>query len=155
MVSLGDSFPDSFLASQIKVGTVILLHHCTEEDGITPKSGDKDRDKLFIILGSDEDYVFGCVVVNSNPYNKVNTTEDIEKYHYPILRRNNPSCFEHDSYANCMRLFEISIQKIRDRGKILGAISPVDLEYIVTTTIGAPTISKADIARFNVSMRIL
>ena len=69
MTSIGDLLgdqADKLAQDNINVGDIHYLK-LDKTNGITPKNGDKSRDKFFIVLGFDsEGNILGGVVINSN-----------------------------------------------------------------------------------------
>lgn len=128
----------------VKIGEVYRIR-MTPEDGITPKPGDTDRHKFFVVLGfDDEGNVYGGVIVNSkiNP----NLSEEIKDLHMPI-KADKYAFLRYNSFVDCSRLKTASIDKLL-AGKFLGAMDKYDVELIVGALKESPKENKAHLALF-------
>jgi hypothetical protein len=111
----------------------VLIGEFFKEDGITPKSGDHSRTKMFIVLGKDEDGNYICgVVINS----EIKTRNPESQYPlHPHLH----TFLKHNSFVNCDNLLCITIKRISNFKKI-GKIVISDMELIRKTVIDSKVI---------------
>lgn len=127
----------------IRVGDVYVVPF-TKEDGITPKNGESERKKFFVVLGFDDDgNVYGGVVVNSHVNSRL--TKCIRDYHMPI-KCSKYHFLRYDSYVNCSKIFEANPERLT---KWVGSIDDYDFELVKGAINECPTINKMMLSRFD------
>lgn len=130
------------MKTNIKVGEVYIVPF-TEEDGITPKNGESERKKYFVVLGFDDDgNVYGGVVVNSHVNSKL--TKCIRDYHMPI-KCSKYSFLQYNSYINCSMIIVANPERLT---KCVGCIDDYDFELVKGAVNESPTIVKKMLSRF-------
>lgn len=129
------------LKLRLKQGTIFYLR-TTEEDGITPKDGDNYRDKYFVIVGIDAEYIYGSAVINTN------VCRD-PAHAYPLYKRDYPF-LDHISYLDCMQLKPIPLSRIAD-SEIKGDLTDDDRSYIIDIIKKSRYILPALKKRFNIT----
>lgn len=150
MTTIGDllgSNADRLAQDSLQVGDVHIIP-MNQENGITPKDGERYRDKFFIILGFDNlGNVIGGVVFNSRINEHIRS--ELAILHIPVYA-SDYEFLSHDSYINCQSL------KIADRTKFnrstyRGTISDKNvLSQIVSTLKSSPTMRKSMLKRFGI-----
>lgn len=104
MTNIGDLLgnqADELVQDNINVGDIHFLN-LDKRNGITPKRGDENRDKYFIVLGFDgEGNVIGGVVINSNI--NYNLPSEITDYYLPIKVEQFPF-LRYNSFVNCSKI---------------------------------------------------
>ncbi len=149
MTKIGDilgDFADEIARDTIKIGDVHLLV-LDRNNGITPKDGEKTRNKFFVVLGFDKDgNVIGGVVINSKINNKLPNA--ITDYQLPITVKQCPF-LDHNSYVNCSRL--MVAERTKFNGKTYrGEMSDELMELIIGTVKESPTMNKRMLADFGI-----
>lgn len=138
MTKIGDllgNVADKLTQDNLKRGDVHMLV-LDKSNGITPKNGDKARDKYFVVLGFDkEGNVIGGLVINLNINHRLLST--ITDYQLPVTVEQCPF-LRHDSYVNCSRLITAERSKF-GRSTYRGEIKDGNLmEQIVGTVMESP-----------------
>ena len=142
---LGDLF-DNIARDAINIGDVHMLV-LDKTNGITPKDGEKARNKFFVVLGFDKNgNIIGGVVINSKINNKLPTV--ITDYQLPVSVEQCPF-LEHNSYVNCSRLMVAERDKF-DRTTYRGAIDKELTELIIGTVKESPTANKKLLENFGI-----
>lgn len=125
----------------VSIGDVVL-GELFLSDGITPKNGDPSRMKMLVVLGIDiEGNLIGSVVINSEIKNR-----NIESQ-YPISHKSY-SFLKHHSFVNCDNLIILNTERVNDF-KLLGKITPTDLELIRKTVIDSKIVKGKLKKKFN------
>lgn len=150
MTKIGDllwNVADKLIQDNLKVGDVHMLV-LDKRNGITPKEGDKTRNKFFIVLGFDNDgNVIGGLVINSNINHRLPSI--ITDYQLPVTVEQCPF-LRHNSYVNCSRLITAERSKF-DRSTYRGEIKDYNLmEQIVGTVKESPTANKKMLKDFGI-----
>lgn len=149
MTNIGDllgDLVDDIARDAIKIGDVHMLV-LDKANGITPKDGEKTRNKFFVVLGFDKDgNVIGGVVINSKINNKL--PHVITDYQLPVSVEQCPF-LEHNSYVNCSRLM-VAERKKFDRTTYRGEIDSELTELIIGTVKESPTANKKMLEDFGI-----
>ncbi len=127
---------DKLVRNAIQIGEVHLLD-LDINNGITPKNGEKSRNKVFVVLGFDEaGNLIGGLVINSNINHKLPAT--ITDYQLPVTVKQCPF-LKHDSFVNCSQLIRAEKSKF-NKSTYRGRISDDDLmAQIIETVKESPT----------------
>lgn len=136
------------LSATIKRGDLFLIN-MDESNGITPKGGQAERQKFFIVMGVTETgTVYGGVVINSSiekvPLHLRNWYVPLQQYRYSFL--------QHDSYVNCLQLKEVPQSKF-DGWRFLGCIENIDLEIISNKLTTSPMENAERLSRYGLCVR--
>ncbi len=150
MTSIGELLgakADQLTQDNINVGDIHLLK-LDKSNGITPKNGDKTRDKFFIVLGFDEEgNVIGGLVINSNI--NYNLPTAITDYQLPVTVEQFPF-LEYNSFINCSKIIIAKKSKFT-KDTYRGAISDDEmLELIIDTVKESPTVNKKQLEEFRI-----
>ncbi len=150
MTNIGDLLgakADQLTQDNINVGDIHLLR-LDKNNGITPKNGNKTRDKFFIVLGFDEDgNVIGGVVVNSNI--NYNLPTAITDYQLPVTVEQFPF-LEHSSFINCSKIIIARRSKFT-KDTYRGTIYDDEMiEIIIDTVKESPTVNKKQLEAFGI-----
>lgn len=150
MTNIGDLLgtqADKLAQDNINVGDVHFLN-LDKRNGITPKNGDKNRDKYFVVLGFDEEgNIIGGVVINSNINYKLSS--EITDYYLPIKVDQFPF-LKYDSFVNCSNIIIAKRSKF-NKDTYRGTISDVEImEVIVNTLKESPTVNKKQLEEFGI-----
>lgn len=141
---LGDK-ADEIARISVDIGDVHLLS-MGKAEGITPKDGQKEKEKFFVVLGFNGDRsVIGGIVTNSRINH--NLPSSITDYWMPITEQQCPF-LKYNSYANCSVLKVVSISKfsvLTYRGKIE---DDEVLEMIKNTVKESPYSNKQQLREF-------
>lgn len=130
-------------AQSIEVGNVYLIP-MDEANGVTPHNGDTFRNKYFIVLGWNENEIYGGVITNSNINQHVPVA--IRMYHMPI-KCNKYHFLTHDSFVNCSCLKEVNLEKFSS-WKFVGTVSQEDVDLIIGTIKESPLESPKHLQMF-------
>jgi hypothetical protein len=135
-------------ASQITMGNVYRMKFY-KTDGITPKNeGDNSRNKFFVVLKADSEFVYGCLLINSN-VNENALSKEAQQIQYPILARKYKDVFTTPiSYVNCSYIHSIPLYRIKD-ATFKCTLDDEDLDYIMSSVKSGTLIPKAVLKRFN------
>lgn len=150
MTNIGDLLgnqADKIAQDSINVGDIHFLN-LDKRNGITPKGGDENRDKYFIVLGFDEEgNIIGGVVINSNINYKL--PSEITDYYLPIKVKQFPF-LRYDSFVNCSKIIVARRNKF-NKNTYRGTISDAEtLELIVETVKESPTVNKRQLEEFGI-----
>lgn len=150
MTSIGDLLgdqADKLAQDNINVGDIHYLK-LDKTNGITPKNGDKSRDKFFIVLGFDsEGNILGGVVINSNI--NYNLSSEITDYYLPVKVEQFPF-LKYNSFVNCSKLIIAKREKF-NKDTYRGTISDAEMfELIVDTVKESPTVNKKQLGEFGI-----
>lgn len=150
MTKIGDllgNIADKLTQDKLKIGDVHMLI-LDKSNGITPKDGDKTRNKFFVVLGFDRDgNVIGGLVINSKINHRLPST--ITDYLLPVTVEQCPF-LKQNSYVNCSRLITADRSKF-DRSTYRGEIKECDLmELIIGTLKESPTANKKMLKDFGI-----
>lgn len=150
MTNIGDLLgakADQLTQDNINVGDIHLLR-LDKSNGITPKNGNKTRDKFFIVLGFDEDgNVLGGVVVNSNI--NYNLPTAITDYQLPVTVEQFPF-LKHNSFINCSKIIIARRSKFT-KDTYRGTIADDEMMEIIMDTIKeSPTVNKKQLEAFGI-----
>lgn len=141
MTKIGDLLCDLFddiTRDAINIGDVHMLV-LDKTNGITPKDGEKDRNKFFVVWGFDKNgNIIGGVVINSQINNKLPNV--ITDYQLPVSVEQCPF-LKHNSYVNCSRLMVAEKDKF-NRTTYRGTIDQELIELIIGTVRESPTVNK-------------
>lgn len=149
MTKIGDLLCDIFddiTRDAIKIGDVHMLV-IDKTNGITPKDGEKDRNKFFVVWGFDKNgNIIGGVVINSKINNKLPNV--ITDYQLPVSVEQCPF-LKHNSYVNCSRLMVAERDKF-NRTTYRGTIDQELIELIIGTVRESPTVNKKLLENFGI-----
>lgn len=112
--------------SSVKVGDIIYVS-MDANDGLTLKGEYRDRNKYIVIIGfTPEGVAVGALLINSNIDSSKRSKELLDSQ-YPLMARNYRNILDYDSWLDCSDIFELSKQKIKDRGgRLKGRLVPED-----------------------------
>ena len=140
----GDSHKDAFAQQAVTVGAVVKVWLTTT----TPP-----KEKRIIIVGTTAsgDYL-GVVLINSNINWNVHRNRDIIDFQY-FLRAEECGFLDHDSYADCLNLHEISRSRVVaevlvDFQKALGQVDGDLYAEILARVKSSPAITQKTRKRF-------
>ena len=141
----------ALLMDKISIGDVFRLP-LTPEDGIIPKnSGDAYRNKMFVVLGKDnEENLIGAVVINSTI--NQNLSNEIKMLQYPITSMKY-DFLTHNSHIDCADLKEIQMHRFantRGRNGYIGKLELDDLEYVIGAVKESPIVTPKTLRRFGI-----
>lgn len=144
---LGD-LADELTQNSINIGDVHLLN-LDQNNGITPKSGDTTRNKLFIVLGfGNEGNVIGGLVINSKINYKL--PPSVTDYQLPVSVEQFPF-LEHNSFINCSKII-VAKRSIFNKTTYRGEISDTEMmELIINTVKESPTVNKMQLKEFGIA----
>ena len=144
---LGEAEANKLHDLTIRVGGVYVANF-VPSDGMVPKNhGDKSRDKMFIVLGRDEAYVYGCVIINSD-VNKGSLTKEAQDAQYLLMGHKYKGVFANAySYVDCHKIFPITIKKIKT-ARLLCLLNEEDLSLIFETV--RDNAPKAELRRYGI-----
>lgn len=142
-MSLFESFKSSEKAIElfkttVQIGDVYYVE-LSKEEGIHPKDGYSTRNKYYVVLGIDDDCIYGGIVFNSE-INR-NLTHQIEEYQIIISADKYPF-IKHKSYLDCTKIFPAPPERLMYSEKV-GSIDTIDLCYAKEKINRAPSISAA------------
>lgn len=148
MSPLSDQFPDAFRQSyvdgKIVIGSVFKIFLPFTKP---------PKEKIIIIIGFEESKTYiGVTIINSHININVIRSEELKLYQY-LLRKDSNVYLDHDSYADCLGIYPIKYQTIRELllknpKAYLGQVKPDDLQRIIDMILSAPTIDPIDLKRF-------
>lgn len=118
-----------------------------QEHGIIPPDGNETRNKFFVVLGYDADYVYGGVVINSR-INR-NLRQSIKDYHYKISRERY-TFLRYDSFIDSSSLI-IAKQHKLIAAKCVGTLHSDDLDNVIGAVRESPDTSPMDLKRFGLN----
>ena len=125
---------DEAVSDEVRLGDVYKIE-LSKADGIIPKNGYDTRNKIFVVLGFDEQgNVYGGILVNSKINQNLPTA--IKDYHMPISAKVYPF-LSHDSFLNCAEIFPATSTHLM-KGEKLGTINTTDFELIRSTVCSYP-----------------
>ena len=140
----GDSHKDAFAEQAIRAGAVVKVWLTTT----TPP-----KEKRIIIVGTtvSGDYL-GVVLINSDINWNVHRNRDIIDFQY-FLRAEECDFLDHDSYADCLNLHEISRSRVvaevlGDFQKALGQVDDEVYAEMLTRVKSSPAITPKIRKRF-------
>lgn len=136
--------------STIKCGDIVRME-LTQKEGITPKNtGDKARNKYFIVLGKTTDgKIIGFVVINTNINN--NLSDILQQLHYPLSSDRYPF-LEKTRYAYCGEVKQICFTDFSDRQcSIFGKIEDEDLKLIKEALLSSPIAEEKMLKKFGLN----
>lgn len=130
------------------VGSVFKMT-LSKEEGVTPKNpGDVTRDKLFVVIGFDEDKIIGALLINSR-VNR-NLPDSLKDLQYPISVADY-DFLDHNSHVDCSSIKPIRINKFKEQFDWKNSFSPIkeeDLELIIGAVKESPSVTPKILKRF-------
>ncbi|GAO28319.1 hypothetical protein [Geofilum rubicundum] len=119
------------------------------EEGVTPKNpGETTRDKLFVVIGFDNDIIIGVLLINSKVNrNLPNSLKDLQ---YPISAVDY-DFLRHNSFVDCSSIKPIKIEKFKEQFDWKNSFSPIkkdDLELIIGAVKESPSVTPKILKRF-------
>ncbi len=144
---LGDK-ADKIVQESIKAGDIHLLRNLDKSNGITPKKGDKARDKFFVVLGFDEEgNVIGGLVINSNV--NYNLPSYITDYLMPVTTKQLPF-LNYDSFIDCSKIITANRSKFT-KDTYRGTVPDEEMfNLIISTVKESPTVNKKQLSEFGI-----
>lgn len=131
-------------SSEIKIGDVFCVT-MNKANGITPKSGDINRDKYFVVLGFDDNgNVYGGVIFNS--YININLPPFVQAMQHPVKGKDY-NFLLHDSYIDCSSIKIVKKIKLL-KSNYLGTLEEKDVAIVCNKIKENSRISKAELKRF-------
>ena len=121
----------------IKTGDVYRIK-MDNSDGIKPKGTDLYRYKYIIIIGHDENSLYGSVVTNTKDHPLIPV-----EFQYPLTHN------EYKCFVNCYKLYEVSSERLTP-DCYNGNISDADYELIVGCVKTSPLVSKKTLKKFGI-----
>mgnify|MGYP002624842311 CR=1 FL=1 len=150
MTNMGEMFgdlADQMVRDSLKVGDVHRIP-LDQHNGITPKDGEQERNKYFIILGFDSDgNVIGGLVINSKINHNLPT--NVTDYQLPVSTGQCPF-LHHNSFVNCSRLITADRRKF-SHSSYMGEVDKDLLSLIKETVKESPTVNKKQLQIFGIS----
>ena len=135
---------DDVVSNNVQLGDVYKIE-MSVEDGMKLKNGYDTRNKIFVVLGFDEQgNVYGGIVFNSKINQNLPTA--IQDYHMPISAKVYPF-LSHDSFLNCAQIFTANSTHLM-KGEKLGTINTTDFELIRCTVCSYPNAIPLELKRF-------
>ncbi|WP_455762953.1 hypothetical protein [Prevotella disiens] len=135
---------DDVVSNDVQLGDVYKIE-MSVEDGMMLKNGYDTRNKIFVVLGFDEQgNVYGGIVFNSKINQNLPTS--IKDYHMPISAKVYPF-LSHDSFLNCTKIFPATSTHLM-KGEKLGTINTADFELIRCTVCSYPNAVPRELKRF-------
>ncbi len=111
---------------------VILYMPLDESDGIVVTGGYDTRNKYFTIIGfTPEGNALGSLLINSNINQNIIITDELRECQYPIKKKDYPAILDYNSYIDCSEIFEIKLDKIKQKGLIKGKLTDQDKTLII------------------------
>lgn len=151
MTNIGDLLGEKvnkIFQDNLNVGDIHRLKDLNEDNGITPKKGDRTRDKFFIILGFDEGgNIIGGVIINSNINYKL--PDYITDYLMPVTVKQFPF-LNHNSFIDCSKII-IAERTCFTKDTYRGVITNQEmLDLIIGTIKESPTVNKKELENFGI-----
>ncbi len=145
----GTAIAETF-ASTVSVGDVYRMRFYPK-DGITPKNpGDTSRNKMFVVLGKDEEHVYGCVLINTD-VNVNALSQEAQRCQFPIMKHKYDGAFTaYVSHVDCSKLRPVSIDRLSSCATRICQLLDEDLEYIFDSVRNNGQISLADLRRYGI-----
>lgn len=112
----------------IQQGDVFKIK-ANEDNGITPKNGDKFRWKHFVVIGKLADGTLHCCATFNSEMNKEYIQPGFEEFFLPI-KAGQYSFIDHNSYIDCLTLKRAAPSKLL-KGKYEGRLSSSDLAEVL------------------------
>lgn len=135
---------DDVVSNDVQLGDVYKIE-MSVEDGMILKNGYDTRNKIFVVLGFDEQgNVYGGIVFNSKINQNLPTA--IQDYHMPISAKVYPF-LSHNSFLNCTKIFTATSTHLM-KGEKLGTINTADFELIRCTVCSYPNAVPRELKRF-------
>jgi hypothetical protein len=125
------------LLADLKIGGVV---HFFDNASHHPKP------KFSVIVGISRDSFFlGTVFVNTGIHIGHINSPELEKLHYKISQKKYSNFLKHDSYIDCSdvkhRMQSSFLDELNATGKIVGSLTPDDLQNVLTIIEASDTIS--------------
>jgi hypothetical protein len=115
---------------QLKIGTIFKMS-MDEKHGITPKHGQKSRDKFFIVIGfTDDGNIIGVVIINKE-INEHDYTPELYVGHYELRLSNYKGVLERNSFACCNRIKELNRGEVASNASFEGCLIEDDYNLIM------------------------
>lgn len=121
-------FLDDFVADNTNARSVILIY-CNDLAG-------KAKDKILVIVSKSLcNTKFGCILINSDNYPKINNSHYLKSLQIKALALKYPNFLKHDSFFDCSDIRESQISEIdailkKDAKRMLGKIDIEDHNLI-------------------------
>lgn len=119
--------------------------------GVTPKDGQADRVKMFVVVGVDEDYIYGGLLINSNP-NKGEQAKNcafLSEQH--LIRRVDYEFLRYDSFIDCTQIKEIKRSELwKCLSDQLGSLNSCDKDAIMEILSNTDSLSTKEKKRFGI-----
>ena len=133
---------------KIKKGSLIRTI-LSQKDGLNLTDGRKEKPKLIVIVGYDNenDVYYGSVLVNTNMNPRAAYSDEYLQAQYMLKKEDYPEFLSYDSYADCGVLFPVSLEKLLS-GEYFGELNKTDLKGICNILINTDTISAKNKKRF-------
>ena len=116
---------------ELKIGSIFKMP-MNESHKITTKNGQKDRDKLFIVIGFTEDSnIVGIVIINSN-INEHDFTPELYIGHYELRECHYKGILIKNSFACCNDIKELKKKEVIERALHQGCLIDEDCDLIIS-----------------------
>ena len=151
MSSLGSLFPDyikeDFGTRQIEPGSVFRIH----VDTTTPPK----NKRLVVLAISGDNICVGYLFINSQINPNCFPSAELRALHLP-LQANERDYLDHDSYLDCSDIKNITLNELKDiisqnPQQHIGKLSTTDIEAAIDIVKNAPTISKKQKEKYNLT----
>ena len=114
----------------LKLGAIFKMP-MDERHGITPKDGQDDRAKFFIIVGfTDDGNIIGAIIINKG-INRHDFTPELYMEHYPLQKSNYSDIFTKNSFACCTNIKEIKRDEVLIYASYKGCLINSDFDLIM------------------------
>lgn len=140
---------DSLLDSTIEQGKVYRVH-LTQKNDIVTKDGTNERDKYFVLMGKDEENVYGVNLINSEINKGLPPAMQANFYE---LQADDYSFLRHNSYVDCNVFkpvfpYQLPLSELNrlEQGKLLER----DLNGVIDKLKSAESISTIDLITYGI-----
>ena len=141
---LGRTDVKDLAVGTISIGDVYLMQ-MDESNGIHPAAGYATRRKFFVVLGFDDVFIYGGIVINSKV--NMNIRGQILALHLPLSSKKYPF-LSYDSFADCLRLKTADVREF-EGWSYMGQIDDEDLEKIKSNITSSPLETKERLRMFH------
>lgn len=132
---LGDS--GNLKALAVEVGSIFKMT-LRPTDGVIPKHiGDTDRTKYFAVIGVTKDRIMvASLLINSHINGHL--FHIIGPYQHRILSSDYPFMTKAESYFDCYKIKELTVERIIQDGDYIGTVAEEDLKAIIELAAKSP-----------------
>lgn len=137
-------------SSYINIGDV-FKRRWTPNEGVTPKDGQADRTKMFVVVGVDEDYIYGGLLINSNPNRgeQAKNCDFLCEQH--LIRHIDYEFLRYDSFIDCTQIKLIKKTEItKCLSAQVGCLNSVDIDEVFALLRKTESLSTKEKKRFGI-----